>query len=738
MEPPFRIIKAKSRQPQQNKKDIAISPEPSPMRKHPALLLPLILTLFFIAPARAGDVQMPNLPAAPFGDFAGNDAIFSAFGAAEPKLLTVSLAPESATIAPGTPFRLILTLAHANGGYTYFPNPGGPGAGTRVHWTLPEGFTAEGPAWPAPERYEHGGMTFYVYKGITRLVYTVTPPDTLAPGARITLRGDVDTQACTPRSCTPMRLPVEAAVTAAAAPGAPDTTAEEAVAALPALPIGWRVDAEPAGAEIRLALRPPEGVALESAYFFDARETPLIDSQQPQILENRGETPDARILRLPRLSGPAGSSDATLAGILRTDGGAFLLNLPLTAPGIGAAGAFAENVWILAFAFLGGLLLNVMPCVFPVISLKVLSFAKQAHAERRLLFLHGLAYAAGVLICFWTLALFVITMGRGWGAQLQADWFLFLLCHVFLIMSLNMAGVFEVGAVPGMGLQVFRAKEGLKRSFCTGLLATLTSTPCSAPFLGSVLAYALALPPLLSLGVFTLMALGFAFPYLALSLFPGWLKRLPKPGEWMETLRQAMSFPLFGTTAYLFWTMEAMVEEWRFLLLLFGLVLTGMACWLYGKAQKSGLLSGESHRRRARWLGGLCVLSLAAGLWLGFPRGGSELEWRDWSPETVADLRRRGVPVYVDFTARWCATCQLNKRVYTDDSLGELVRGKNVVLLKADWTLHDERITRALRDEFAKAAIPVTVLYPPGAASATVLPDILTVDAVSEALRGLP
>jgi thiol:disulfide interchange protein len=389
---------------------------------------------------------------------------------------------------------------------------------------------------------------------------------------------------------------------------------------------------------------------------------------------------------------------------------------------------------VLVFAFLGGLLLNVMPCVFPVIGLKIMGFAKQAHKDRRAIFIHGLAYTAGVLICFWTLSFLVITMGRGWGAQLQSEWFLFALCHVFVIMSMNMAGVFDIGASAAQAGQAAAAHEGVKRSFLTGLLATITSTPCSAPFLGTALAYALSLPALLSLGVFTLMGLGFAFPYLALSLFPNWLKKLPKPGQWMDTFRQAMCFPLFATTAYLFWTMEAMMGEWQFLMLLFGLVLTAMACWLYGRSQRAGARS----RRAGRTVLSLAGVSLLAGLWLGMPRGSSELQWQEWSPEAVSRLREEGRPVYVDFTARWCATCQVNKRVYLDQAVVDLIKSKNVALLKADWTLYDERITSTLKNEFNKAAVPVTVLYAPGKRRASVLPDILTSGNVGEALATLP
>ena len=694
---------------------------------------------------RAGDF---GLESAPFGDFSDSAAqLFPGFGQKkEEALLAVGLVPENAAIAPGKPFKLLVTLDHKSGSYSYWTNPGGPGMGTKVVWTLPEGFRVSAPQWPSPQLYQNGGMTFYTYKNKVSLVYTVTPPEKLKPGTQVDLRAEIDTQVCTPRTCTPLRLPASARVIATPAAGRADPAVAAAVDALPASPAGWRFEAADYDGEIVIGMYPAAGASLDpgSIYFFDASTDSFIDSQKPQSVEQDGET---WWLRLPRLPGPSRVGEK-LAGVIRAENGwlesasgpgDYRLELPIINEGAGRPPGLQRAVEqragvLLIFAFLGGLLLNIMPCVFPVIGLKIMGFAKQAHKERRAVFLHGLAYTAGVLICFWTLAFLVITMGRGWGAQLQSDWFMFALCHIFMIMSMNMAGVFEVGTTVAGAGQGLQSREGLKRSFFTGLLATLTSTPCSAPFLGTALAYALSLPPFLSLGVFSLMGLGFAFPYLALSLVPGWLKRLPKPGPWMETFRQAMCFPLFATTAYLFWTMEAMIEEWQFLMLLFGLVMTAMACWLYGKHQRSAF----KRPRMSRILLGLAVAVLGAGVWLGLPGKARDLEWMEWSPETVNRLRSEGKAVYVDFTARWCATCQLNKRVYLDEEVRNLIRDKGVALLKADWTLYDERITSTLRTEFNKAAVPVNVLYGPGEENGSLLPDLLTVDNVGEALRTLP
>ncbi len=720
-------------------------------------LLFLALALL-LHPARPGAADFGPSPL-PFGDAgSGSGAGLPGLdlGLKAKPLLRAALVPETPDIAPGIPFRLVLELDHLDGSYSYWKNPGGPGVGISVAWTLPEGFAISPPEWPTPERYKNGHITSYVLKGKAAVVYTVTPPPGLKEGDLFVLAGRLDGQVCTPRSCNPTRLPLKKELRVgpvrdrgAAAP-APDSPLAKALAKLPEPSRGWTFEAERKGDEAVLSMYPGLGAnaGLKDVYFFDAALAgPVVDSQRDQVLERDGEVLRLR-LPLAKAEGKGVPPDLRLAGVVRAAGGwladgegpaGFSLDLPFKGgAGSGAAAAIGRQAGqhvgvILVFAFLGGLLLNVMPCVFPVIGLKIMGFAKQAHKDRRAVFLHGLAYTAGVLICFWTLSFLIITVGRGWGAQLQSDWFLFALCHLFLVMSMNMAGVFEVGAGAAGAGQSLTGREGIKRSFLTGLLATIISTPCSAPFLGTALAYALSLPAFLSLGVFTLMGLGFSFPYLALSLVPGWLKILPKPGPWMETFRQAMSFPLFATTCYLFWTMEAMLDEWRFLMLLLGMVLTAMACWLYGKSQKSAAKSARAGRI---WLAA-AGLALLGGVWLGLPKAEKLLEWREWSPETVARLREEGRAVYVDFTARWCATCQVNKRIWEDKDLAALMLDKKVALLKADWTLYDDRITNTLRNEFDKAAVPVNVLYVPGEREGRLLPEILTVGDVTEALRAL-
>jgi thiol:disulfide interchange protein len=389
------------------------------------------------------------------------------------------------------------------------------------------------------------------------------------------------------------------------------------------------------------------------------------------------------------------------------------------------------------FAFIGGLILNVMPCVFPVLGIKILGFVQQAGNDRKKIFLHGVAYTLGVLVCFWVLALFVITLGKGWGAQLQSPLFVLALCYFFMAFGLNMAGVFEIGtSAVGVG-QGLQNKSGLQGSFFSGLLATVVATPCSAPFLGPALAYAVSLPTALALGVFTVIGLGLSSPYLILSLAPALVKKLPRPGAWMESFKQGMSFLIFGTVGYMLWTLGGLVDEWHLLMTIFGLVLVSLACWIYGRwylPHKSG---------KARTLGlGFAVLAMASGMYISWPQPppqkGSvqDITWQAWSPELVKQLRDAGKPVYIDFTARWCATCQVNKRIYHDSSVQQLIFDKRIQLLKADWTNYDDRITATLRDEYNKAAVPVNVYFGPGAKGPVVLPELLSPAKFKDAILG--
>lgn len=399
--------------------------------------------------------------------------------------------------------------------------------------------------------------------------------------------------------------------------------------------------------------------------------------------------------------------------------------------------------FIMFSAFIGGLILNVMPCVFPVLGIKIVGIVQQAGEDRRQVVLHGLIYTLGILLSFWALGGLVVALGKGWGFQLQSAGFNFGLAAFFLVFGLNMAGVFEIGAsAVGVGANL-QAKHGLGGSFFSGLLATMVSTPCSAPFLGTALGFAVKLPAPQAMLLFTLIGLGLASPFLLLSAFPKLVSALPRPGAWMESFKQGMSFLLFGTVVFMLWVLTGMIEGLPLLILMLGLVLVALGCWIYGR------WSLPHKPARTRFIA--VLLSLAAvigGLYLGWPHPekqastehGAKFEngllWEPWSEAKVQELIAAGKPVYIDFTAKWCWTCQVNKRVYPDARLQELFKKHGVVAVKADYTNEDEAIKKAFT-AVGRGAVPVNVLYILGEKEPHVLPEILTVDNVTEALNKL-
>lgn len=399
-------------------------------------------------------------------------------------------------------------------------------------------------------------------------------------------------------------------------------------------------------------------------------------------------------------------------------------------------------LFVMLSAFIGGLILNIMPCVFPVLGIKVVGIVQQAGEDRKQVVLHGLVYTLGILLSFWALGGLVVALGKGWGFQLQYAGTNYALAAFFLIFALNMAGVFEIGAsAVGVGANL-QAKHGLGGSFFSGLLATMVSTPCSAPFLGTALGFAVKLPAPQAMLLFTLIGLGLASPFLLLSAFPRLVKVLPRPGAWMESFKQGMAFLLFGTVVYELWVLTGMVEGLPLLWLMLGLVLVAMGCWIYGR------WSLPHKAARTRLIAVVLALTAAvAGLWMGWPQKPEKkhvaqpvfdhgLLWEPWSNASVKDYVAAGKPVYIDYTAKWCATCQFNKRVYSDAGLQELLKKHGVVTMRADYTNEDEDIKKSF-EALGKGAVPVNALYLPDRKEPLLLPELLTVENVSAALRNL-
>lgn len=682
------------------------------------------------------------------------------------------------SIQPGRPFTVALRLEHEPHWHTYWLNPG-TGLPTSLEWKLPEGFSAGDIQWPAPIviKDRTGMVVGNGYEGETFLLVTVTPPQSLEAGSRVELSAAATWLMCAD-VCIPgnahvaLTLPVS---TAAPQPNAQWTekiaaTAAEIPRALPE----WKVTASHSGDTVELTVEPSNASgapAQKDLHFFS--DDGLIAYELPQtVTANPG---GGYTVALP--ISPDGPTDASrLIGILTSSNGwrkdgsmrGLRVDVPFQAEGARTAAASASSTGAsssgltgtttgtpgtaatslagtLLLALVGGLILNLMPCVFPVLGIKILGFVNQAGHDRAKVIAHGLVFALGVLLSFWTLAavLAVLRAGGdqlGWGFQLQSPAFVFTLAVLMLVFAMNMSGVFEFGLRATSVGGSLQTKSGFAGSFFTGVLATVVATPCSAPFLAPALGAALALSTIESFAIFTAIAVGLALPYLLLSLFPGAVKVLPRPGAWMETFKQFMAFPLYATVGYLVWVLAGQVSEEGLQNVLFGLVLVALAVWFYGRWNAPGSSAG-----RARFGVGALIVVAAAGLWLGWPQTATAqgagvvtsngVSWQPWSKEAVEKLRSDGRIVYVDFTARWCATCQANKRLVfkSDEVLTEFAK-KNIATLRADWTNQDPEITAELA-RFGRSAVPFNLIYFPDKDQPAILPELLTAGTVLDLLK---
>ena len=482
--------------------------------------------------------------------------------------------------------------------------------------------------------------------------------------------------------------------------------------------------------------------------FFPA-EDGIIENAAEQKLSRSG---DGWVLRVAAAEGI--SSRAAVDGLLVAEpgwggamyGAAAEVSLPVTASAAELAPGRITLLIAVVLAFAGGLILNLMPCVFPVVSIKVLGFVEQAHGDRRQLRLHGLAFASGVLMCFWAVAgaLLLLRSGGaalGWGYQLQSPLVVTALAVLFFVLALNLSGLFELGT----RLQVLAGSadggHGYRGSFLSGLLATVVATPCTAPFMGAALGYALTQPAGASMLVFTALALGMAAPYVALSLSPALARRLPRPGRWMQTFKQLLAFPLYLTVVWLTWVLGKQQGLDAAIRLLAGLVLVSAGLWALGRWGMPSI--SARGRALARAAAIALAVSAVAVAWPGESARArapaSDQRWQPYSPAALRAAQAAGKPVFVDFTAAWCVTCQVNKRlVLESEPIRRGFEQKHVTLLRADWTNRDADIAAALA-RLGRSGVPVYALYAADAgASPHLLPEILTRDLVRDALDALP
>ncbi|MBI0536734.1 cytochrome C biogenesis protein [Roseomonas sp. KE2513] len=646
----------------------------------------------------------------------------------------VTLVTEAAAVAPGGTFRLALRQVLAPGWHTYWTNPGDAGEPPSLDLSLPDGGEAGPLAFPAPLRIPYGPLVNFGYLGEAVFPLTVTVPEGLQPGRIFTIEGTARWLVCADL-CIPeegafrLDLPVEAATRT-------DPTATElfraAEAALPRpSPFAVRAGFEGGRGAIELAGAGLGPASVRQAFFFPD-EVGVLGNAAPQPLSVRegalvlglARGPGSEARPLPReLSGLVAITDA--AGVRA----AYRVS---AAPGAVPEGGGAALWQVVLWAALGGLILNLMPCVFPVLAMKAMGIARLSGASRNAVRAEALGYVAGVVAAFLAVGGALVAArlagsAAGWGFQFTAPAFVAALAWLMLAVGLNLSGVFAVGG-PSTG--------GRLGSFGTGALAVVVATPCTAPFMAAALGAALAMPPLAALAVFGAMGLGMAAPHALLAAFPTLARLLPRPGAWMERLRQLLAFPMYGAAAWLAWVASVQAGPEGLAWVLAGALLVGFAGWALGVAQATG--GGRIGRGAAvlAVLGALALLPMVSG---STPAATAAVPGEEaWSADRLAALRAEGRPVFVNLTAAWCITCRVNERVALDTEATRAAFTRvGVALLTGDWTRGDPAITALLRER-GRDGVPLYLFYPAGGGEPVALPQILTERMVIEAISATP
>lgn len=662
-----------------------------------------------------------------------------------PHPVTARLVTEAAAVAPGSTLWIDLHLDIAPGWHTYWRNPGDSGLPTEIAWTLPPGFTAGDIVWPVPERFVVGGLGNYGYRDAVDLLVPITASKDVKPGETAHLDAAVSWLVCS-EICIPGEAKLALDLPVSAASSAPDPAAKDLFAAARShVPKPANFDAHFTSTPHELHLLLPEkalnGTVQPNVSFFPFDANVVDAAAEPKLRRSS----NGFELIMQRADTPTATTPEALDGVLMLRSGsgaeqAFALHaLPAATVAAGENSAAMEWWQALLFALLGGIILNLMPCVFPVLSLKLVSLAgignRAAHH-------HAAAYAAGVILSFAALGgvLLMLRAGGaaiGWGFQLQSPIVVGLLAYLLFAMGLSLSGVAEFGiGLAGIGSR-FAGREGLGGAFATGVLATIVATPCTAPFMGAALGFALLAPAPLALAIFVALGIGLALPLAVASMVPGIARLLPRSGRWMVLLKQLLAFPLYGTVAWLVWVLIQEVEPEGSLMALFGLVLVGFAVWVYGTTR----LAGPAMRRLGT---GLAAAGTVAALVLAVTATPSNaplrpsaskdaLPYEAFSPARLAALTAERQPVFVNLTAAWCITCLVNEHATLDTSaIRRAFAEHHIVALKGDWTRQDPEITGLLQ-QFGRSGVPLYLLYD-RSGMPNVLPQILTQAEIIDAI----
>jgi len=655
--------------------------------------------------------------------------------------VVASLVSSHDSVQPGQDVYIALRTVLDEGWHTYWRNPGDSGEPVQISWQLPEGVTAGEINWPLPRPIPTGPIVNYGFEGtpLFPVKFEISPDAQM--GSEFTITSDFYYLVC-----EEICIPEEGSASLTLSVG---DVVEDAQ---------WRAEIEtalansPKHSDVKGAIeKTGETVSLSfvdlpeanfsKSYFFPYDQG-VLGHSTPQTVSIGTEG-----LRLSSTAEFLWSGDMpeTLKGVLtyqqdgqlagsvvELDVGQSLNIGTVTAPKTGIEGV---TIWTAIIgALIGGLILNLMPCVFPVISIKALSIAKSAHGERRVIRRAAWLYTAGVMATFLLLTLVLLALKAGgaeigWGFQLQSPIMVAALAILLFVIALNLLGVFEIGSGLQNTGQSLTQKSGAAGSFFTGALAVIVATPCTAPLMAGAIGYALASPAIVTLVVFMALGLGFALPFLLIAYVPGLLSKLPKPGRWMVRFKEILSFPMFAAAIWLVWVLSLQAGAEGVLIVLSAMLAVAFAIWCF--------------KRRSRFAKIVGVVSILAAFALPFAVSTSisfadteaaELNAEAWSPTRVAELQAQGRPIFVDFTAAWCVTCKVNEiRVLKTKRTQTLFEETNTAFLVADWTNKNDEIAAELA-KYGRAGVPLYLVYSNNSVSPMILPQILTYNDVREAL----
>jgi thiol:disulfide interchange protein/DsbC/DsbD-like thiol-disulfide interchange protein len=696
------------------------------------------------------------------------------------------LKSEQDSIAPGQSIWIALELDIRDGWHTYWRNPGDSGQATQITWSLPPGLTAGPIEWTTPHRFVVAPLVNYGYaKRAMHLVKITAAPD-LKTSAPLDLNAKaswlVCADVCIPESAD---LDLKLPVTAAGGPKDPAVAAlfDAARSELPvAAPAASNAKIADGQLVVTLGKEWGETLARIKSLAFYPFDDGVIEYAAPQTLSRRDGAVDLAVklgYQPPRSGTVRGILIATEDAGAPGQNGKEAIDVPIEiaaafsgapAPASAASPRFAPAspivaatatpslVTLMLLAVLGGLILNLMPCVFPVLSIKAISLVARAKTHPAAVRAKGLMFAAGVIASMLVLAGVLLGLRAGgeeigWGFQLQSPLFVTFMVYLLLAVGLNLSGVFEVGgSLSGVG-DTLTHGDGLRASFFTGVLTTLVATPCTAPFMAAAVGAALTQSPVMALCIFTALGVGLSLPYLALSFAP-WLRRaLPKPGAWMDTMKQIFAFPMYASAAWLLWVLAQQTSSLGLGAALAGALLVAFAAWAYQKskgttaggrltaivtAAAAVLIAIALPVRLASVASAAPAGAVAAGAAAAGSAGGES--WQPYDAARVQALEASGAPLLVNFTASWCLTCLVNERnAFADPAVLAVFRQKGVTLMKGDWTNRDTAITEALA-HFGRAGVPLYVVYngKPGSTAPVVLPQLLSAGVVESAFAALP